>query len=390
MAGAAHPLQSLRVLDLSRLLPGPFCTLILSELGAEVVKVEDTAMGDYLRVFPPQREGQGGAFYALNRGKRSVAINLKRPEGRDLLLRLIPDFQVVVESFRPGVIERLGLGFETLRAANPEVVLCSITGYGQDGPLASRAGHDINYLALSGVLASGGAAQSAPALPGVQIADIAGGALWAAIRILAALHGGGGVHLDVSMTEGAMAFLLPWLGDMAFGGPPLRRGEATLNGGAACYGPYRTDDGRYLAVGALEPKFFASMVRALGLDSDGALNNPMASPEQQEQQRQLLGRALAEKSRDAWAEQLAAADACVEPVLEMDELAVHPLHRERGMFYTLDDPRRGPVTQLRLPGTTAPASTPAPLQGEHTDQVLAEAGVDHDELAELRRTGVIR
>ena len=355
-----------------------------------MVKVEDTGMGDYLRLFPPQQGGLGGAFYALNRGKRSIAVNLKRPEGRDLLLRLAAGCRVVIESFRPGVLERLGVGYEALRRVSPEVVLCSTSGYGQDGPLAQRAGHDINYLALAGVLAAGGSPGGSPALPGVQIADVAGGALWAAIRILAALHGGGPAHLDVSMTEGSMAFLLPWLGDTAFGGGPLRRGRATLNGGSACYGVYPAGDEGYLAVGALEPKFFAALRDALGLGGGAELNNPVASAEEQAAQRAQLERAFAAAGRDAWAERLAPADACVEPVLEMEELEEHPLHRQRQMFYAIDDPRRGSVTQLRLPGSTDPGRTPAPLQGEHTDEVLAEAGLTAEEIAGLRRTGVLR
>lgn len=384
------PLSSLRVLDLSRLLPGPFCSLVLSELGADVVKVEDTGLGDYLRHFPPVRDGLGGAFYAVNRGKRSIAVDLKRPEGRDLLLRLLPSFPVVLESFRPGVMQRLGLDFETLRETRPDVVLCSISGYGQDGPMARRAGHDINYLALSGVLAAGGTAGGPPLLPGVQIADIAGGGLWAAIRILAAVHGGGGVHLDVSMTEGTLSFLLPWLGELAFGADPLRRGEGMLNGGAACYDIYPAADGRHLAVGALEPKFFSALTGALGLPADGSLNNPAAPAGEQAKTRARLGQALTREARDTWSERLAATDACVEPVLEMEELDGHPQHRARGMFYDIDDPVRGPVRQLRLPGGTDPSRTPAPRQGEHTDQVLAEAGLSGDAIAELRRAGVVR
>lgn len=385
---SSAPLSGVRVLDLSRLLPGPFCSLILSELGADVVKVEDTGAGDYLRTFPPQREGLGGAFYALNRGKRSIAVNLKRPEGRELLLRLLPRYQVVLESFRPGVLERLGLGFETLRAAQPEVILCSITGYGQDGPLAQRAGHDINYLALAGALAAGGAAQGAPALPGIQVADIAGGGLWATIRILAALHSGGGVHLDVSMTEGVLAFLLPWLGELAFGGAPLRRGEGILTGGAACYGVYPTGDGRHLSVGALEPKFFAALAQALGLPGE-TLHNPMAPAAEQAAVREQITATLADADRDSSAERLAGADACVEPILEIEELADHPQHKHRGVFYTLDDPLRGPVSLPRLPGCAA-SDTPAPRQGEHTDEVLVEAGLAEAEIERLHRAGVIR
>ena len=379
------PLDGVRVLDLSRLLPGPFCTLVLSELGADVVKVEDTGGGDYLRLIPPLDHGMGGAFYALNRGKRSVSINLKQDQGRDLLLRMLPEYQVVVESFRPGVLDRLGLGYDQLCAANPEVVLCSITGYGQDGPLRDRAGHDIDYLALSGVLAAGGQDGGDPALPGVQMADVAGGAMWAAIRILAALHSGKGAHLDVSMTEGVMSLLLPWLGDFAFSGKPLRRGQWTLNGGAARYNTYPTSDGRHLAVGSLEPKFWISLCAALGIPGDMD-----EDPERQRQMKEKLGQRLGEQTLEQWSQKLPAADACVEPVLEMDELAHHPQHQHRGMFYDLEDPERGPVSLLRLPVEGDPSLIPAPAQGQHTDEVLGDLGCSAEELAGLRADRVIR
>jgi crotonobetainyl-CoA:carnitine CoA-transferase CaiB-like acyl-CoA transferase len=383
------PLEGVRVLDLSRLIPGAYCSLILSELGADVIKVEDLGAGDYLRFFPPQRAGLGGAFYALNRGKRSICVNLKRPAGRELLLRLAGTSRVVIEGFRPGVLERLGLGYEALCAANPELVLCSITGYGQDGPLGARAGHDINYLALAGVLATGGAPGGRPCLPGIQVADVAGGALWGAVRILAALHGGGGAHLDISMTEGAMAFLLPWLGELAFGGEVQRRGEGMLNGGKACYNTYATaDPPHHVAVGALEPKFWAALRQALGQAAEGS--DPVAPAARQAELKAELDRTFAAATRDTWAQRLQAVDACVEPVLELEELADHPQHRHRGVFYELHDPTRGPVSQLRLPVDGRPASTPAPRQGEHTEQVLAEAGLSPDEIAALRADGAVR
>ena len=376
------------MLDLSRLLPGAFCSLVLGELGADVVKIEDTGGGDYLRLVPPQRDGLGGAFYALNRGKRSVAIDLKRGAGRELLLRLLPRFDVLLEGFRPGVLARLGLGWEELHAVHPRLILCSITGYGQTGPHRDRAGHDIDYLALSGALAAGGEEEGAPALPGVQIADLAGGGLWAAVRILAALREGEGTHLDVSMTEGVMSLLLPWLGDLTFGGQPLRRGARTLNGGYAGYGTYRTGDGKYVAVGALEPKFWGGLCREVGISGSAA--DPIAPAERQRELREQLGRALGVEPRDAWCERLASADVCVEPVLEMDELEAHPQHRARGLFYTLHDPQRGPLSLLRLPVDGEPAQRPAPRHGEHTDEVLAAEGVTAGEIAELRAQGAIK
>ena len=380
------PLDGVRVLDLSRLLPGPFCTLILAQLGADVVKVEDTGGGDYMRLIPPLKQGMGGAYYALNQGKRSICLDLKQPAGRELLLRLVADARVVLESFRPGVLQRLGLSYEELCQANPEVILCSISGYGQDGPLKGRAGHDINYLALSGVLAAGGQRDGEPALPGVQISDLAGGSMWAAIRILAALYSGQGGHLDVSMTEGALGLMLPWFGEMAFSGAPLRRGAATLSGGAARYNPYPTGDG-YLAVGSLEPKFWAGLCTALGLPCD--LSEADDQPRQQQIAAQLKDK-LASQSRDQWAEQLAPADVCVEPVLEMDEVPDHPQHRHRGAFHQVQDPDRGPLTLPRLPLDVPPGHEPAPSQGQHTDEILSQLGLDTAELARLRDSKVIR
>lgn len=383
------PLQDIRVLDLSRLLPGPFCTLVLADLGAEVVKLEDTKAGDYLRGVPPAKAGLGGAFYALNRGKKSIAVDLKKREGRQLALKLVEQFDVVVETFRPGVLDRLGLGYDVLQRVRPEIVLCSISGYGQDGPYRDRAGHDINYLAAAGVLAASAGADNSPATLGVQLADVAGGGLWAAIRILAALRAEQGAHLDVSMTEGALSFLVPWFGAYAFSGEPLRRGGAELNGGAARYGSYRTADGKYLSVGALEPKFWAALRSALGQPADMA--DLMAPPARQQELAGELSARFAERDRDRWAADLADADACVEPVLEMEEVAQHPQHQAREMFFEIDDPQRGSVQLPRLPLGRAPhAVSAAPLHGEHTAEVLRRHGLADDEIEQLLRDKVIR
>ena len=231
----ADALQGIRVLDLSRLLPGPFLTMVLADLGADVVKIEDPALGDYLRTMPPLHGELSGRYLAVNRGKRSAVLDLKAPAGRAALLRMAAQADVVVESFRPGVLDKLGVGYAQLAAANARIVLCSISGFGQTGPYVDRAGHDLGYLALAGVLAMGGPAGGAPMMPGVQIADLAGGALWSATAILAALVGrhrtGRGAHLDISMTEGALALLAAELGNLDCGVHPTR-GVETLNGGA--------------------------------------------------------------------------------------------------------------------------------------------------------------
>ncbi|HVV83628.1 MAG TPA: CaiB/BaiF CoA-transferase family protein, partial [Kofleriaceae bacterium] len=364
----ARPLEGLRVLDLSRLLPGPFLTMVLADLGADVVKVEDPKVGDYLRAFPPAKGGISGRFLAVNRGKRSIALDLKRPDHHAAFLRLATQADVVVESFRPGVLDRLGLGWGALSAANPRLVLCSISGYGQTGPYVDRAGHDLNYVGLAGVLAMGAEGPGRPpAMPGIQIGDLAGGALWSATGILAALVGrertGHGSHVDVSMTEGALALLAAELGNLDCGAHPTR-GRELLNGALACYSIYRTADDRYLSVGALEPKFWIAFNTAIGRKPD--VSELVAPPARQEELRAELAAILAGKTRAEWLAIFAQHDACCEPVLELDELEAHPQHAAREVFFTVDGGAAGPLRQVRTP-LGAPASpAPPPRLGEHT------------------------
>jgi alpha-methylacyl-CoA racemase len=384
--GSERPLAGIRVLDLSRLLPGPFLTMVLSDLGADVVKVEDPRLGDYLRGLPPAQGAFGGRFLAVNRDKRSLTLDLKSAPQREAFLRMCERADVVVESFRPGVMDKLGVGWSALSAKNPKLILCSISGYGQDGPYRERAGHDLNYIGLAGVLAMTGRRGGAPELPGVQIADMAGGGLWGAVGVLGALVGraatGTGRHLDISMTEGAMALLAAELGNLAAGSKPPTRGAEGLNGGLACYGVYATKDGKWLSVGALEPKFWQAFNETIGRKVDyGEL---VAPPEQQERIRAEIQAILAGKTRAEWEAIFAGADALCEPVLETDELEGHPLHRARRMFFTVDHPTLGPVKQLRTPVGEPHASRVAPALGEHSAEVLAEYGFTPDEIGRLQ------
>jgi crotonobetainyl-CoA:carnitine CoA-transferase CaiB-like acyl-CoA transferase len=384
------PLVGLKVLDVSRLLPGPYATLVLADLGASVDKLEEPEGGDYIRQMPPLREDESGLFYGLNRNKRSLTLNLKSPEGREALLRLVRGYDVLVESFRPGVMDKLGVGWEVLRAHNPRLIYCAISGYGQTGPDRLKAGHDLNYVARAGVLGYGGEAGGAPAFPGVQLGDIGGGSLFALVGILAALHErertGQGRFVDVSMTDGALAFLHMHLAARLFlgeQGAPLCRGRETLNGGSACYGLYRTQDARWLAVGSLEPKFCMGLCEKLGrpdLFADAYDTGEAGARVKAEFARLFAAHPLAH-----WVELFRGSDLCIEPVLEGDEVLSDPQLRARGLFVEVEDPQRGRkathlLTPLRMGETPL---RPPPALGQHSREILTEAGFSAEELRRL-------
>lgn len=382
-----QPLAGVRVLDLTRLLPGAFCTLIFADLGADVLKIEEPGRGDYLRAFPPLGRTQSVLFTALNRGKRSLTLNLKTEQGQAILLDLVRRADVLIESFRPGVLARLGLGYAELAAANPRLIVCAISGYGQDGPLSGRAGHDLNYLGYAGalpLLAPRGGGQ--PIVPGLQLADLGGGAFPAAIAILAALlereRSGRGQLLGISMTANivhwlALAAAQHWATGSA---PPGGRGP--LSGGYACYSVYATADDRALTVAAVEPHFWANLCRMLGRDTYIALQYAGWA----EQQRMFadLDALFASQTLSWWLEFFGDVEVCVGPVLGLSEALA--LHAER--TFVLDQPGEGPLHQLGgLFGSTA--ARPAPALGEHTDEALLGLGLSEAEIVGLRVTGVV-
>lgn len=393
-------LGDVRVLDLTRLLPGGFCSLLLADLGADVLKVEDTGMGDYIRWAPPyygseeeEEEGLGtrsSLYLALNRGKRSIRLDLKSEAGREALLRLVERSDVVLDGFRPGVLDRLGVGYERMREANPAIVFCAITGYGQDGPYTQRAGHDMNYLGLVGLLGLTGERDGPPVQPAGQIADIGGGALMAAFATMAALHerrrSGEGQMVDVSMADGALSWLALVAGRYFCDGEPPRRGEQQLAGGLLCYLPYEAADG-WVTCGALEPKFWAAFCNAVG------------RPELIEKQFEAPGseawRQVAEvfrsRTREEWKAFNDEHDCCIEPVLGVDEALESELVRARGMVTEISQPALGAVRQLGFPvkmdRTPGDPTRPAPALGEHTDEALREAGYSEQEIATLIESG---
>lgn len=386
-----RPLRGLRVLDLSRLIPGPFATLVLADMGATVDKVEDPGGGDYLRHMPPAVAGASGAFHALNRGKRSLVLDLKRPEGRELLLRLLAGYDVLFEQFRPGVLDRLGLGHATLRERFPRLVICALTGYGQTGPLAHRAGHDLNYLARAGILGFQGPAGAPPQVPGFQMADVSGG-LWSVIAILGALRErdrtGHGAVLDVAMADGVLGFASFSLGGL-FAGQTSPRGDEPLAGGIAPYNTYLSSDDQPITLAALEPKFWASFCAGAGLEPDMTALFP--GPHQAALKERLAA-LFRTRTRAEWEAFNAQHDCCVEPALAPSELRADPHLAARGLFFDVSVDG-APVGQFRTPVTPSPDEAPpapAPRSGQHTDEVLAEAGLGEGEIAALRASGVVR
>jgi alpha-methylacyl-CoA racemase len=394
---ATPPLADVRVLDLTRLLPGGYASQMLADLGADVLKIEEPGSGDYARTMPPFAQTVGQAFLAVNREKRSAALNLKHPEGREALLRLVGRADVLLESFRPGVMARLGLDYETLRARNPKLVVCAISGYGQDGPYSQRAGHDLNYIGYAGLLAHLARPGQPPVLPGAQLADIAGGSLMAVAGILAALVGrattGEGRYIDVSMADGALS-LLPILGTRVLNGTPEPApGEAELTGALPGYNIYETADGRYLTVGALEPKFFANLCQRLGRPDLIAHQFPRDAADRDTTIAELAAIFRA-KSRDAWLAELADADVCVGPVNTITEALADPQLQARGMTvhgsYGADE---GEGAALRYTPLVSDApftlSKGLPILGADTADALAEAGYSAAEIAALSEAGAI-
>ncbi len=381
-------LCGVRILDLTRLLPGGFASQLLADLGAEVLKVEDPWQGDYLRWMKPNLPGskESALFWSLNRNKKSLKLNLKSTEGRAAFLRLIAKHDIILEGFRPGVMDNLGLGYQELSKINPSVIVCSISGYGQTGPYSHRSGHDINYMAISGGLGLTGQASGAPVPPAVQVADIGGGALMAVAGILSAYiarqQTGRGQYIDVSMLDGVVSWMTMLFAQQAVEDPFVKRGEGMLNGGEVCYGVYETKDSLYMSLGALEPKFWQAFCHAVG--------RPELKGKQFDHDPDVLvevEKLFKGRTQEEWVSFFRDKDVCCEPVLEPSEVQEHPQIKARQLFISLSNPQGETIKSvgnpLKFPEEREFPDQVPPGFGEHTWEVLREVGFSEEEIQRL-------
>jgi crotonobetainyl-CoA:carnitine CoA-transferase CaiB-like acyl-CoA transferase len=385
------PLSGIRVLDLTRLLPGPVCTLHLADLGADVIKIEDTGAGDYARTLGAAPGKAAPVFAAINRNKRALRLDLKQSEGVDIFLTLVRNADAVVEGFRPGVVDRLGIGYADCCAINPRIVYCAISGYGQTGPYRDLAGHDVNYCGYAGLVDQIGVVNADPAIPNLQIADILGGAVVPAMGILAALldaqRSGKGRHVDVAMTEGVLVHNLQALAAVAATGKTHPRGADFLSGREPCYSVYRTADGRYMAVGALEWKFWERVCDVLERPDLKDCHWGKRTRDAKWGKDQTAA-VFASKPQAYWIDKFAAADCCVTPVLALEESIADPQIVARGMVS-----RAGGTLQftppLKMSEYEFSVERPAPDAGQHTEEILRDAGYASADISRLRAAGVI-
>jgi crotonobetainyl-CoA:carnitine CoA-transferase CaiB-like acyl-CoA transferase len=390
------PLTGIRILDLSRYLPGPFCTQLLADFGAEVVKIEQPEVGDPGRQLAPVVNGISTRFYTVNRNKKSITLDIRKEEGREVFKKLIPHFDVVVDQFRAGFMDDLGIGYQVLSQINDRIIFCAISGYGQDGPMYKAAVHDLNYLSLAGVTGTTGSRQGVPAMSGVQIADIAGGTLYAVISILLALASrektGKGQMCDVSMLDGALSLLAYTMGEWSGDGVVPKIADGVLTGGYACYNIYETQDGKYVSLGAVEKKFWAEFCDKLGLPD---YINLQWKKDEQKKIIDEISELMKTKSRDEWVEFFKDNDICFTPVLDLEETSEHPQVKARRMVEKIPDPSGSGKTialtgvPIKLSDTPGQMVLDFPSLGQHNEEILQAAGYSPEEIEQLRRKKVI-
>ncbi len=392
----ALPLEGIKVLDLSTMLPGPFCTMILADFGAEVIKIEAVKGGDLFRGAKPMLQDTGGAFFQVNRNKKSISLNLKSEEGKEIFYKLAKDADVVIEQYRPGVVTKLGVDYETIKAVNPKVVYCSLSGYGQDGPYRLLSGHDLNYISYAGILGLTARQGQPPTLPGVQIADIGGGALYATIGILLALSAvklnGVGQYVDSSMLDGAVSWLPILAAEYFVNGTAPTTAGAILTGQNACYEVYETKDGRYISIGAVEPHLWANFCDKIGKEE---YKEAQRIIDKQPEMFRYLRELFKTKTQSEWCRFLDGVDCCWAPVLSIDEVFDNEQIKHRDMVFDMTDPQGQYGTIKEIGSAVKLSETPArrdlfpPRKGEHNDEYLEYLGYTKSQIAKFKQSGII-
>jgi len=399
-------LEGVRILDLSRLIPGTFCTMLLGDLGAEVVKIEAPGVSEFMGSSGPLGEEKSrkmAAYYAPNRNKKSVVINLKSQAGQEIFYGLSQRADVIVEGFRPGVAERLGIDYETIEKLNRKIIYCSLSGYGQDGPYRAFPGHDINYIAMAGILGLIGHDEGPPVIPLNLVADFAGAALYAALGIAVALvarnRTGRGQYVDVAYMDGAVSLMTWFTCGYFFDGSVLRRGQSWLHGAYPYYGVYETKDGKHITIGCLEPHFWENLCRFLGKEEYISYHfepeHTFQKPEDEkwDEIRSFLRQVFLTRTRDEWFDLLIRNDVPAGKIHTPDEVFTDPQVLHRQMVIEVEDPILGKVKQVgvapKLSSTPGKVRSLSPLPGEHTNEILRELGYEWEEIQDLREEGAI-
>ncbi len=388
------PLEGIKIIDLSRLLPGPLCSMLLADLGAEVIKIEDHMGGDYIRWFPPMRNKQGINYFPVNRNKKSVRLNITKPEGKEVLLRMAKDADVILETFRPGTMEKLGLGYEQVKEVNPSIVYCSLTGYGQDSPYRDLPGHDANYLGIAGVLSTIGTIDGRPVIPGIQIADIAG-TYNATAAILSALYGklrtGEGQYLDVAITDSAILFQILGMAQFMFSGENPKMSNEVLASKYAFYEVYQAKDGQYIISGNVEEKFWQDFLKAIGKEE--LMKDMYADEPRQSEVKQEIAEVIKTKTVAEWMAILKDYDVCTTPVNNYEQAIKDPHIVSRGLWFEMDDPVEGKISQFGYPvkfSTYKPGwRTAPPNLGENTNEILISLGYSEADITRLLENKIV-
>jgi crotonobetainyl-CoA:carnitine CoA-transferase CaiB-like acyl-CoA transferase len=390
------PLQGIKILDLTRLLPGPLGAMMMADMGAEVIKIESPNFKDYARNFPPFLNKEAATYLAFNRSKRSLVIDYKKEEGKAILLELVKTADIVMEQFRPGVMDRMGLGYEDLKKVNPKIIYVSITGYGQTGPYRDKAGHDLNYISYAGVLGITGERNGAPVIPGIQTADIAGGSYMSVIACLAALQArhttGVGQFVDVSMMDSVMPLTVTTHATFAATNQPQPRGSLFLSGGLANYNVYPCQDGKYIALGTLEPQFWMKFCQVTGKTE--WLNKIAPTSEEAVQALYAEVKAFFEtQPQQYWLDLSDQHDLLISPVYDMHEVEQDPQVQAREMIVEQEHPTAGKVKTIGVPlkfsETKATPAWASPVFGADTQAILREAGYSEEQIEQWMKDKLI-